>query len=237
MRSCRVSTAAAVFHDGVHDNVASIEIAYHTLIPLMGIGAAAVFLTSLIISGLSSSAVGTMAGQVIMQGFVSFSIPLWVRRMVTMVPSIVVVALGVDATQALVLSQVVLSLVLPVPMIALLLLTRRQDVMGACANGRYTSFAAMAAFGIVLTMNCLLILDTVGVPGATIAWLIACFLAIAASTVPKLLAAAVALAALCVAVRALMAAGWPGVHGLNLRKARAARWPSQGSLRSWPAHV
>src|SRR5229473_5793145 len=164
MRSCRVSTAAAVFHDGVHDNVASIEIAYHTLIPLMGIGAAAVFLTSLIISGLSSSAVGTMAGQVIMQGFVSFSIPLWVRRMVTMVPSIVVVALGVDATQALVLSQVVLSLVLPVPMIALLLLTRRQDVMGAYANGRYTSSVAIAAAAIVLVLNLLLVLQIAGVP-------------------------------------------------------------------------
>ncbi len=232
-----LAMAASVFHDGVHDDVATIETAYFTLIPLMGIGAAGVFLTALIAAGLSSSVVGTMAGQIIMQGFVGFQIPLWVRRIVTMLPAIVVVALGVDATQALVLSQVVLSLVLPVPMVALLILTRRQDVMGACANGRYTSFAAMAAFGIVLTMNCLLILDTVGVPGATIAWLIACFLAIAASTVPKLLAAAVALAALCVAVRALMAAGWPGVHGLNLRKARAARLPSQGSLRSWPPHV
>lgn len=83
-----VAMAAAVLHDGVHDNVASIETAYHSLIPLMGIGVAAVFMTSLIASGLSSSAVGTMAGQVIMQGFVRFHTPLWVRRIVTMVPSI-----------------------------------------------------------------------------------------------------------------------------------------------------
>src|SRR5713101_5259092 len=154
-----LAMAAAVFHDGVHDGVASIETAYHTLIPLMGIGAAAVFKTSLIASGLSSSAVGTMAGQVIMQGFVGFRIPLWIRRAVTMLPSIVVVALGVDATRALVLSQVVLSLVLPVPMISLLILTRRPDVMGASANGRYTSFAAIAAAGAVLALNGLLILD------------------------------------------------------------------------------
>src|SRR6266851_8066329 len=176
-----LAMAAAVFHDGVHDGIASIETAYHTLIPLMGIGAAAVFMTSLIASGLSSSAVGTMAGQVIMQGFVSFSIPLWVRRMVTMVPSIVVVAFGVDATHALVLSQVVLSLVLPVPMIALVTLMRRQDVMGACANGRTTSFLAMAAAGVVFALNLLLILDTFGVPAASGAWLIAGILAAGAS--------------------------------------------------------
>src|SRR6266851_3725811 len=197
-----VAMAAAVFHDGVHDNVASIEIAYHTLIPLMGIGAAAVFLTSLIISGLSSSAVGTMAGQVIMQGFVSFSIPLWVRRMVTMVPSIVVVAFGVDATHALVLSQVVLSLVLPVPMIALLLLTRRRDVMGACVNGRFTSFVAVAAAIVVLALNCLLILEIFGLLAASSAWFIAGFVAASAFALPKLFTAAVAVAAFFVAVQA-----------------------------------
>src|SRR5882762_8119965 len=172
-----------------------------------------------------------MAGQVIMQGFVSFSILLWVRRMVTMVPSIVVVALGVDATQALVLSQVVLSLVLPVPMIALLLLTRRQDVMGACVNGRYTSFAAMTAFGLVLAMNCLLILDTLGEPGAAVAWVMAAGSAVAASTLPKLLTAAVAMAAFLVAGRALMAAGWPGLGGLQRGRTRVARSRPRDSLR------
>jgi manganese transport protein len=223
-----VAMAAAVFHDGVHDNVASIEIAYHTLIPLMGIGAAAVFLTSLIVSGLSSSVVGTMAGQVIMQGFVSFSIPLWARRMVTMVPSIVVVALGVDATHALVLSQVVLSLVLPVPMIALLLLTRRRDIMGACVNGRYVSFAAMAAAIVVLGLNCLLILETLGLLAASTAWFVAGLVAASAFALPKLLTAFVAIAAFCVAVRALIASG----YGVNTSKLRAAPSRSRGSLRS-----
>src|SRR5216684_3125675 len=93
-----VAMAAAVFHDGVHDSVASIETAYHTLIPLMGIGAAAVFMTSLIASGLSSAAVGTMAGQVVMQGFVRFSIPVWVRRVVTMIPAVLVAWIGLNPT-------------------------------------------------------------------------------------------------------------------------------------------
>ena len=105
-----------------------------------------------------------MAGQIIMQGFVGFRIPLWLRRLVTMVPSFVIVALGIDATQALILSQVVLSLVLPVPMIALLILTRRREVMGSYANGRLTMAAATAAAVIVLALNLLLVLQIAGFP-------------------------------------------------------------------------
>jgi manganese transport protein len=159
-----VAMAASVFHDGVHDDVAEIGTAYRTLIPILGSGAAGVFLVSLLASGLSSSAVGTMAGQVIMQGFVGFRIPLWLRRLVTMVPSFAVVALGYDATQALILSQVALSLILPVPMIALLILTRRRDVMGSYANVRLTMAAATAAAAIVLALNLLLVLQIAGVP-------------------------------------------------------------------------
>jgi manganese transport protein len=158
-----VAMAAVVFHNGVYNEVADIETAYRTLIPLLGAGAAGVFLASLLASGLSSSVVGTMAGQVIMQDFVRFRIPLWVRRLVTMIPAFVVVALGVNATQALVLSQVVLSLVLPVPMIALLVLTARRDVMGDFVNGRLTNVAAVAAAIIVLSLNVLLLLQTAGV--------------------------------------------------------------------------
>jgi len=159
-----VAMAAAVFHDGVHEDVAQIDTAYRTLIPVLGSGAAGVFLVSLIASGLSSSAVGTMAGQVIMQGFVGFRIPLWLRRFVTMAPSFAIVALGVDATQALVLSQVVLSVILPVPMIALLILTRRREIMGSYANGRLTMVAAIAAAAVVLGLNLLLVLQMAGVP-------------------------------------------------------------------------
>jgi manganese transport protein len=158
-----VAMAAVVFHDGVHNDIADIETAYRTLIPLLGAGAAGVFLASLLASGLSSSVVGTMAGQVIMQDFVRFRIPLWVRRVVTMLPAFVVVALGVNATQALVLSQVVLSLMLPVPMIALLMLTARRDVMGDFVNGRLTNAAAVAAAVVILALNLLLLLQAAGV--------------------------------------------------------------------------
>jgi manganese transport protein len=115
-----VAMAATMFHAG-HADVGEIETAYRTLLPLMGGIAAGAFMASLLASGLSSSIVGTMAGQAIMQDFVSMRIPLWVRRLATMIPAVIVVAMGVDPTRALVLSQVVLSLVLPVPMVAMLL--------------------------------------------------------------------------------------------------------------------
>ncbi len=157
-----VMMASSAFHAG-HSDVAEIETAYHTLTPLLGIGAAGVFLLSLIASGVSSSAVGTMAGQMIMQGFVGFRIPIWVRRLVTMLPAFVVVALGANATSALVISQVVLSIALPLPMIALLIFTRRPDIMGSFANSRLTNIAALVGTVLVLVLNSILILQTLGV--------------------------------------------------------------------------
>ena len=100
-----------------------------------------------------------MAGQMIMQGFVGFRIPVWVRRLVTMIPAFVVVALGVNATKRLVISQVVLSIALPVPMIALVLFTRRADIMGSFANGRGTDAAAIAGAAIILALNVILLLQ------------------------------------------------------------------------------
>ena len=100
-----VTMAATMFHLG-HSDVGEIETAFHTLLPLMGVVAAGAFMASLLASGVSSSVVGTMAGQVIMQDFVGFRIPLWVRRVVTMLPAAVVVWVGVQPTDALVLSQV-----------------------------------------------------------------------------------------------------------------------------------
>ena len=158
-----VVMAAAVFHDGLHNDVAEIETAYRTLVPVLGIGAAGIFLVSLIASGVSSSAVGTMAGQIIMQGFVRFRIPIWLRRLLTMAPAFVVVALGVDATQALIASQVVLSVTLPVPMVALLILTRRPDVMGSFANRRVVSMTVIGMAATVLALNGLLIIQAMGV--------------------------------------------------------------------------
>ena len=157
-----VMMASSAFHAG-YPEVAEIETAYHTLTPLLGAGAAAVFLLSLIASGISASTVGTMAGQMIMQGFVGFSIPIWVRRLVTMLPAFVVVAIGVNATKALVVSQVVLSIALPLPMIALIIFTGRRDIMGAFKNSRLTRIAALIGAVVVLALNFVLIAQTLGV--------------------------------------------------------------------------
>ena len=108
------------------------------------------FPVSLLASGVSSSTVGTMAGQMIMQGFVGFRIPIWVRRLVTMLPAFAIVGMGVDATNALVVSQVVLSITLPLPMIALIIFTRRRDLMGEFASRRLVHVAASLGAAIVL---------------------------------------------------------------------------------------
>jgi manganese transport protein len=156
-----VMMASGAFHAG-HSDVAEIETAYHTLTPLLGAGAAGVFLVSLIASGISASTVGTMAGQMIMQGFVGFRIPVWLRRLVTMVPAFAVVALGANTTNALVISQVVLSIVLPLPMITLIIFTSRADIMGSFANGKLTRVTAIIAAAVVLGLNVVLIAQTLG---------------------------------------------------------------------------
>ncbi|WP_027815571.1 Nramp family divalent metal transporter [Paraburkholderia bannensis] len=157
-----VIMASAAFHAD-HREVAEISTAYQTLTPLLGAGAASLFLVSLLCSGVSSSVVGTMAGQMIMQGFVGLRMPVWLRRLVTMAPAFVVVAAGVNATQALVVSQVVLSFALPVPMVALVRFTRRRDIMGEFANGPLTDVAAIAATVLILVLNAVLLIETLGV--------------------------------------------------------------------------
>jgi manganese transport protein len=154
--------AAATFHPH-HSNIADISTAYQTLTPLLGGAAAGVFLVSLLASGLSSSAVGTMAGQVIMQGFVGFSIPVWLRRLVTMLPTLVIIAWGVNATQALIISQVVLSLVLPIPVVSLLLFTRNRSLMGELVNRRFTTLLAFVLGGVILCLNLVLLAQVLGV--------------------------------------------------------------------------
>jgi manganese transport protein len=157
-----VIMAAGAFHEG-HRDVAEIETAYHTLGPLLGIGAAGIFLLALIASGISSSVVGTMAGQMIMQGFIGFRIPLWIRRVVVMVPSFAVVGFGANATNALVISQVVLSLALPFPMTALVWFSAQRDIMGIHRNRAFTTILATIAATVVLSLNAILLLQTVGV--------------------------------------------------------------------------
>ena len=158
-----VMMAASAFHKG-HSEVAEIQTAYHMLTPLLGGAAAAAFLISLIASGVSSSVVGTMAGQMIMQGFVGFRIPIWLRRLITMLPAFVVVAMGVNATEALVVSQIILSIALPVPMISLVIFTCKRSIMGDYANGWIISTLAVLGSVAVLSLNLILLLQTFGMP-------------------------------------------------------------------------
>jgi manganese transport protein len=120
---------------------------------------AAIFIVSLLASGLSSSVVGTMAGQVIMPDFVDWRIPLWLRRLITMAPTVIVAAWVSDATQALVVSQVVLSFVLPVPLITLVLFTGSPRVMGRLANSPVVSALAITGTVVVLSINALLLVN------------------------------------------------------------------------------
>jgi manganese transport protein len=156
-----VVMAAGAFHRG-HSDVAEIQTAYHTLLPVLGGAAAGFFLLSLMASGLSSSVVGTMAGQMITQGFIRRQLPLWLRRAITMIPSFAVIALGVNATQALVDSQIVLSFALPFPMIALVWFTSRERLMGAWRNSASVRVLASMAVVVVLGLNAMLIVQTVG---------------------------------------------------------------------------
>src|ERR1700741_1301995 len=157
-----IALAAVAFHGGAHNQTAEIETAYRTLAPLLGAGAAGLFMLALLASGFSSSVVGVMAGQVIMQGFVSFKIPLWLRRLLLMAPSFVAAAAGIDITHALVLSQVVLSLVLPIPLVALVRFTASRDVMGEFANTGLTNALAVAATAFVCLLNGILLLAIAG---------------------------------------------------------------------------
>lgn len=152
--------SAATFHSNGLADVGSIEDAHRTLAPLLGQASSWVFAISLLASGLSSSTVGTMSGQVIMQGFLHRQIPMWVRRLVTMLPSLGVIALGLDPTRTLVISQVVLSFGIPFALIPLVLFTRRRDLMGVLVNrGLTTAMAALVA-GVIVCLNVFLLYQT-----------------------------------------------------------------------------
>ena len=153
--------AAATFHHQGFSHVASIEEAYRTLEPLLGRAAGWVFAISLLAAGLASTTVGTMAGQVIMQGFLQRHIPVWLRRLITILPSLVVIYIGLDPTRTLVISQVVLSFGLPFAVIPLVIFTRRADLMGDLVNWRITTLAAAVIAGLIIALNFYLIYQTV----------------------------------------------------------------------------
>jgi manganese transport protein len=152
--------AAATFHTSGHAALGTIEEAYRTLEPLLGSSAKWIFGLSLLLSGLSSSTVGTSAGQVIMQGFMQRHIPIWVRRLVTMAPSLVVIGVGLDPTRTLVVSQVVLSFGLPFAIVPLVMFTRSPDIMGDLVNRRLTTAIAGMIAGIILALNAYLTYKT-----------------------------------------------------------------------------
>jgi manganese transport protein len=156
-----VMAASTFFRHGLH-HVASLETAHRTLVPLLGGASSALFAIALLASGLSSSAVGTLAGQVVMQGFIRRQIPVGVRRLVTMVPAFAVVAAGADPTRTLVISQVILSFGIPFALIPLVVFTSRRDLMGALTNNRVTIAAAAAVAVVIVALNMFLLVQTLG---------------------------------------------------------------------------
>jgi manganese transport protein len=155
--------AAALFHGSGHSGVDSIEGAYHGFQNLVGSGTAVAFGLALLASGFASSSVGTYAGQVVMQGFIARRIPLMLRRLVTMTPALVVLAVGLDPTNSLVISQVVLSFGIPFALVPLVIFTRRRELMGSLVNRRSTTVAASVIASTIIALNIFLLFRTFGV--------------------------------------------------------------------------
>ena len=152
--------AASTFFDKGLTHIGSIEGAHKTLEPLLGSASATIFAVALIGSGLSSSAVGTLAGQVVMQGFISKQIPIAVRRLVTMVPAFVAIGIGVDPSRTLVISQVVLSFGIPFALVPLVMFTSRRSLMGVLVNRRATVVLASIVAGLIISLNVFLLGQT-----------------------------------------------------------------------------
>ncbi len=154
-----VVSAATFFARGLE--VDSIEVAHRTLEPLLGSLSAGAFAVALLASGLSSSAVGTMAGDIIIGGFVrGLIVPTWAKRLITMLPAVVIISLGHNPVEVLVLSQVALSFALPAAIIPLLVVTSRRDVMGRFTNTRLTSVFGWVIAGLIVLLNAALIVVT-----------------------------------------------------------------------------
>ena len=152
-----LAVAAKLLHAPGLSDTSSLQGAHDQFGTLVGGGAALAFAVALLASGLSSSSVGTYAGQVVMAGFIKVRIPLLVRRAVTMVPALIVLALGVSPTSALVLSQVILSFGIPFALVPLVILTSRRDVMGVHVNRRLTTALAFGVAGLITLMNVFLV--------------------------------------------------------------------------------
>jgi manganese transport protein len=152
--------AASVFHKTGHGTIDSLQGAFSGFKHLVGSEAALAFALALLASGLAASSVGTYAGQVVMQGFIRRSIPLALRRLVTMLPALFVLAVGLDPTRSLIISQVVLSFGIPFALVPLVLLTRRREVMGALVNRPITTALATVAATVIASLNMFLLYST-----------------------------------------------------------------------------
>jgi manganese transport protein len=161
INAAMLMTAASTFyHQGV-TSVATLQDAYKTLQPLLGKASGIFFGLALLASGLSSSSVGTMAGQVIMQGFLHKEIPVWIRRVATMVPSLLVILIGLDPTRTLVISQVVLSFGLPFAVVPLIIFTSRRKVMKVLVNKKITTLAASLVLSLIVSLDIYLLVQTI----------------------------------------------------------------------------
>ncbi|MCZ7424554.1 Nramp family divalent metal transporter [Micromonospora sp. WMMA1949] len=154
--------AASSFHGTSIPGTDTLEGVHAGLATTLGTAAAVGFAIALLLSGLASTSVGTYAGEIIMQGFLRRRIPLLIRRMITLLPALVVLAIGVDPTRALVLSQVVLSFGIPFALIPVVLFTRRRDLMGSLVNRRATTAAAVAITAFVVALNAFLLWQLAG---------------------------------------------------------------------------
>jgi manganese transport protein len=152
--------AASLFHDRGLIGLDSIEEAHAQFGALAGSSAALAFALALLASGLASSSVGTYAGQVVMQGFIARTIPIVLRRLVTMAPALIVLAIGLNPSRSLVISQVVLSFGIPFALVPLVLLTRRRDIMGALVNRQVTTVVASVVAALIIALNGFLLFDT-----------------------------------------------------------------------------
>jgi manganese transport protein len=153
-------TAASTFYKSGLLHVASLETAHRTLKGILGGASSMLFALALLCSGLSSSTVGTLAGQVVMQGFIRRQIPVWLRRLVTMFPALVVIGIGVDPSRTLVISQVVLSFGIPFALIPLVLFTSNRSLMGTLANHRVTTAVATVIVTLISALNVFLVVET-----------------------------------------------------------------------------
>jgi manganese transport protein len=153
--------AAALFHGGGLVGIETIEGAYHGLARIDSQGAATIFGIALLASGFASSSVGTMAGQVVMQGFIHRQIPLFARRALTLLPALVILAIGVNPTDALVGSQVVLSFGIPFALVPLVVIAAKREVMGDLVNPRWLTAIAAVLAGLIIALNVFLLFEFV----------------------------------------------------------------------------